>query len=532
MATESLAPYRENVRYHLAKQKLQENFLKWLTMPSTTQLINKLVDDCQRNQLNQIVPPSPLFHPRTPASPQVNSPNRNTLTPPLSPSAPDKMNMSPGHASVTSSPVKEEPRPSLDPSNQIPQFYFPKGKPADPSVMEKEMTRINEVFVAEALGPDDFKDVTQHICNLPRCSSRVLYSRIKGSVDGTISKKEFLTWFQANLVSKSPNQRFFAITKKPGTNFLERDDFRPYMRELLDSHPGLEFLKATPEFQERYTDSVLERIFYTTDSNDDAKISLRDLNRSNLVATFIGLDEEEDINRVRDYFSYEHFYVLYCRFWELDSDHDFIIDKEDFARYEGHSLSKKAIDRIFEQIPRKFNCDQEGKMKYEDFVWFMLSEEDKTTTRSLEYWFKVIDLDANGVITPYEMEHFYSEQLHRLEYLNHDVVLFNDILCQMTDMIKPEKENWFVLEDFKRTNLISGTFFNILVNLNKFIAYEQRDPFSIKAEQNENPDYSEWDKFAATEYVRLALEEENAENEEMLDDIDPWDSDHEDQASV
>ena len=48
-------------------------------------------------------------------------------------------------------------------------------------------------------------------------------------------------------------------------------------------------------------------------------------------------------------------------------------------------------------------------MKYEDFVWFMLSEEDKTTTRSLEYWFKIIDLDANGVITPYEMEHFYSE---------------------------------------------------------------------------------------------------------------------------
>ena len=160
MATESLAQYRENVRYHLAKQKLQENFLKWLTMPSTTQLINKLVDDCQRNVLNQIVPPSPLFHPRTPASPQVNSPNRNTLTPPLSPSQPDKMDLSPGKASVTSSPVQEMPRPSLDPSNQIPQFYFPKGKPADSSLMEKEMTRIDEVFVAESLGPDEFKDVT------------------------------------------------------------------------------------------------------------------------------------------------------------------------------------------------------------------------------------------------------------------------------------------------------------------------------------------------------------------------------------
>ena len=27
---------------------------------------------------------------------------------------------------------------------------------------------------------------------------------------------------------------------------------------------------------------------------------------------------------------------------------DFLIDKEDFSRYEGHALSRKAVDRIFE----------------------------------------------------------------------------------------------------------------------------------------------------------------------------------------
>lgn len=29
----------------------------------------------------------------------------------------------------------------------------------------------------------------------------------------------------------------------------------------------------------------------------------------------------------------------------------------------------------------------------------MLSEEDKTNPRSIEYWFKVVDLDSNGIIT-------------------------------------------------------------------------------------------------------------------------------------
>lgn len=54
-------------------------------------------------------------------------------------------------------------------------------------------------------------------------------------------------------------------------------------------------------------------------------------------------------------------------------------------------------------------------MGYDDFIYFMMNEEDKTTVRSLTYWFKIVDLDCNGIITPKEMEFFYSEQLQRLE---------------------------------------------------------------------------------------------------------------------
>ena len=39
------------------------------------------------------------------------------------------------------------------------------------------------------------------------------------------------------------------------------------------------------------------------------------------------------------------------------------------------------------QAPRKFTSEVEGKMGYEDFVYFMLSEEDKSSGPSLEYWY-------------------------------------------------------------------------------------------------------------------------------------------------
>lgn len=130
------------------------------------------------------------------------------------------------------------------------------------------------------------------------------------------------------------------------------------------------------------------------------------------------------------------------------------------------------MNRIFDQVPRKFKSDQPGKMSYEDFVWFMLCEEDKTTRRSLEYWFKVVDLDANGVICPYEMEHFYEEQVSRLEALSHEPILFVDLLCQMNDMICPATEINFTLPEILAQADIVGIFFNFLCNLNKFISYE------------------------------------------------------------
>lgn len=48
--------------------------------------------------------------------------------------------------------------------------------------------------------------------------------------------------------------------------------------------------------------------------------------------------------------SYEHFYVVYCKFWELDSDHDFSLDKNDLARYNNCALTYQIVERIFAEV--------------------------------------------------------------------------------------------------------------------------------------------------------------------------------------
>jgi serine/threonine-protein phosphatase 2A regulatory subunit B'' len=114
------------------------------------------------------------------------------------------------------------------------------------------------------------------------------------------------------------------------------------------------------------------------------------------------------------------------------------------------------------------------------------------------------------------MQFFYDEQVHRMQYLDNETVNFNDVVCQLYDNIKPSEEHKFILQNFLSNKNYSSIFFNNLLNLNKFIAHEQKDPFS-RTEIDKNPEYTDWDKFAFYEYQRLTAED--AEDPQEANDV-------------
>jgi serine/threonine-protein phosphatase 2A regulatory subunit B'' len=75
-------------------------------------------------------------------------------------------------------------------------------------------------------------------------------------------------------------------------------DFKPVLDELLATHPGLEFLRTISEFQERYAETVIYRIFYYINRSGTGCLTLRELRRGNLIAAMQQLDEEDDINKI------------------------------------------------------------------------------------------------------------------------------------------------------------------------------------------------------------------------------------------
>jgi serine/threonine-protein phosphatase 2A regulatory subunit B'' len=399
----------------------------------------------------------------------------------------------------------------------IPPFYYPsKMRPDEDGLDVEEMEALDRIFSGKSNrvidSGADLQELVTKVLGLSKYFADPLFKRIQRIArDSTaVRLEDVVNYWKGRLLMSDPVSNFLHIVKQDQNAYLTRSDFREFVWTLLDSHPGLSFLRDSPEFQERYADTVICRIFYHTDRRRTNRISLRDLRRStnpSIIQSWLELDQTEDINSVRNFFSYEHFYVLYCKFWDLDSDHDFLLDKEDLIKYDGHAWSARAIDRVFQQVGMKFTAGVAGKMGYDDFVWFLLADEDKTNEQSLSFLFSLIDLDGDGVIRDHEIRYFYGDQVHRLECINQDAPKMEDIVCQLNDLISPEREGQFRLSEFvKRRKNNAGVFFSILLSLNKFMQYEQRDPFQLKQEQLNNPELTDWDRFCLAEYVRLAME--------------------------
>ncbi|XP_077205328.1 serine/threonine-protein phosphatase 2A regulatory subunit B'' subunit alpha isoform X1 [Paroedura picta] len=401
-------------------------------------------------------------------------------------------------------------------SINIPRFYFPNGLPNVCSNHEETIAKIEAAFSEfeeERATINEMGNIAK-ICCCPLYWKAPMFIASGGERTGFVSVHSFVAmWRKIVQNCHDDASKFICLLSKPNCNFLVQEDFIPLLQDVVETHPGLTFLKDAPEFHSRYITTVIQRIFYTVNRSWSGQISLTELRKSNFLQTLALLEEEEDINQITDYFSYEHFYVIYCKFWELDTDHDLYISQKDLARYNDQALSSRIIEKIFTgAVLRGNQVHKENQMSYADFVWLLISEEDKRSPTSIEYWFRCMDLDGDGMLSMYELEYFYEEQCERMESMGIEPLPFHDLLCQMLDLVKPECDGRVTLRDLKRCRM-AHVFYNTFFNLEKYLDNEQRDPFAVQKDvENDGPEPSDWDRYAAEEYEILVAEESGNEH--------------------
>eukprot|EP00064_Thunnus_orientalis_P009439 superscaffoldBa00001199_g9463 len=339
-------------------------------------------------------------------------------------------------------------------SESIPKFYFPQGRPQANLNIDSLISKIEKIFSQfpnERATIEDMGQVAK-ACECPLYWKVPLFCLAGGDRTGFVSVHKFVAMWRKTLQTCHDDaSKFVHLLAKPGCNYLEQDDFIPFLQDVVNSHAGLAFLKEAPDFHSRYITTVIQRIFYNVNRSWTGKITCSELRKT---------------------------------------------------------ISHKMIERIFSgTVTRDRRVYKEGRLSYADFVWFLISEEDKKTDTSLEYWFRCMDLDGDGVLSMYELEYFYEEQCQKLETMAIEPLPFEDCLCQMLDLVKPEVEGKITLRDLKRCKL-SHIFFDTFFNIEKYLDHEQKDPFSVIRElEQDGQEVSDWEKYAAEEYDILVAEE-------------------------
>ncbi|KAL6091025.1 hypothetical protein STEG23_028413 [Scotinomys teguina] len=148
----------------------------------------------------------------------------------------------------------------------------------------------------------------------------------------------------------------------------------PTPQYMVNMHPGHFFLKEVSEFHSQYITTA-----------------------------------ELDINCI----IFEHFYVIYCKFCELNNNHDLAMDGRDLGRHADRTISSRMTHRIF------LGAVTGVRVVASPFP-----------TASV-----LLDLDRNGTFSGFELKHFYEEQTRLLEAPGTDPLPFCDYVYQVFDVV-------------------------------------------------------------------------------------------------
>ncbi|KAJ3291374.1 hypothetical protein HDU79_002441 [Rhizoclosmatium sp. JEL0117] len=337
-------------------------------------------------------------------------------------------------------------------------------------------------FKREELGP------VLSTCNLPRHLAFAVHKRILESHPSSNPEDaKTIGWDQFHRFMVGVYQHIypdtdaftFEVLKANGDrNWVCDDDFRIIVEDVLSTHTAFEFLASSPAFQARFTETVISRLLYLTPRHGRNRLTLRDIRTSHIASLLINLESATNSlgASIPSVFSYKDFYVIYCKFWELDRDRDMVLTIYDLELYGRRALSHAALARIVECFGVNVDAGEVAGhaagtagetvrcLGYKEFIAFILSVEDKTTDSALEYWFRILDLDGDGVLSLLELETFWEHQHMRLP----EQYSVFDFFSMILDLIRPHATS-LTLMDLKRNRHASGLFLDLLLDSRKHV---------------------------------------------------------------
>lgn len=232
-------------------------------------------------------------------------------------------------------------------------------------------------------------------------SSR-LFLEIGGQSNHTINVEELFKHLY--LISKCVQSILKLYNYDPvQSDIINEDDFICY---VSDSTSNFSFIDDVEEkmdnFRDYYCTFVAQRILVVLDPLRLGQISIQSLIKDPLYLYFVMIGTDYGDGK-KNPFSYDIALSVAQEFEEIDSDDDGFLCPSDLRNLNGALLIPIFINKVFEIIVG------DGDFDYTWFVRFRVSWDNLGAPWANAIFFDVMDIDADGFITRFDLNYYYRD---------------------------------------------------------------------------------------------------------------------------
>ncbi|XP_017874787.1 PREDICTED: serine/threonine-protein phosphatase 2A regulatory subunit B'' subunit gamma-like isoform X1 [Drosophila arizonae] len=257
-----------------------------------------------------------------------------------------------------------------------------------------------------------------------------------------------------------------------GQGYLREFDLENYIVDLIPTL-GQICDCMDPAFEKFYVCTVVKRFYFFLDPLRTGRIRIREMLVSGLIHQLMELRDEPKPTELEPVqlnpFSMPAVLAVYGSFLNLDLDHNGLLNKQELSRYGSGTLTSVFMDRVFEECHT-----YDGEMDYKTYLGFVLALENRQTSSSLHYLFRMLDVQHTGYLTMQTLNYFFKGIEEQLALRSAEAVRFEDFSNEIFDMVTPKDPCKITLKDLSNCGQ-AETVVSILIEFHKFWAYENRD---------------------------------------------------------
>ena len=263
-----------------------------------------------------------------------------------------------------------------------------------------------------------------------------------------------------------------------GDGCLREVHLENYFFDFINHIPSLRALQE--DFNHFYVFTAVRRFFFFLDRQGQRKLAIKDILASPVFGELHELRQpewDEDLPRCQEnWFSAHSSLRVYREYLELDIDQNGMLSQEELARYSNGTLTTLFVERIWQEY-RTYRSDETGQyeMDYKQFLDFTLAMENQKTPQSLQWFWRILDVDKKGYIDADVVKLFFNQVLAGIAAHNQPVeVNCLDVCDEIFDMAKPKHPCRITLKDLIDCG-VGDTIVSMLVDVTEFLSYDTSD---------------------------------------------------------